>query len=61
MVPAGASSAVPLPYITFHVDFKGTSPIDVADFDAAAFIQNVCKSHTDEILAKLAPHLGESV
>jgi len=59
LVPAGTSptAPTPLPHITFHVDYKGSVPIDVADFDAAAFIQKVCTSHTDEILTKLAPHL----
>lgn len=58
LVPAGMSASTPLPHITFHVDFKGAVPIDVADFDATAFIQKVCKRHTEEILTKLAPHLA---
>jgi hypothetical protein len=57
LVPAGTSATAPLPHITFHADFKGSVPIDVADFDATAFIQKICKSHTEEILTKLAPHL----
>lgn len=62
LVPAGeASPAVPVPHITYHVDYRGTASIDVAELDVAAFIQKVCKGHTEEILDKLAPHLRESV
>ena len=58
LAPTSASASAPLPHITFHADFKGSVPIDVADFDATAFIQKVCKSHTEEIMTKLAPHLA---
>ncbi|MGE3311423.1 MAG: hypothetical protein AB7O66_15760 [Limisphaerales bacterium] len=57
LVTADMPANAPLPHITFHVDFKGSVPIDVADFDAAAFIQKVRKDHSAEILGKLAPHL----
>ncbi len=47
-----------VPHITFHVDFRGLSPIAVSDFDAEAFMKNVRESHAREILAKIAPHLS---
>lgn len=51
-------SGKPVPHITFHVDFRGLTPIAVAEFDAETFMKNVRDSHTREILAKLAPHLS---
>ena len=48
-----------LPHITVHLQATGQLPIDVADFDVAAFIENIRGKHSDEILSKLAPHLSQ--
>ncbi len=53
-----AEPGIPVPHITFHVDFRGLAPIGVAEFDAEAFMKNVRDKHTQEILSKLAPHLS---
>lgn len=53
-----ADPGKPLPHITVHVDFRGLVPIGVAEFDAEAFMKNVRDKHTEEILAKLTPHLS---
>jgi hypothetical protein len=58
-LPAGATPGQQLPHITLHLDMRGLVPIDVAEFDAKAFIENVRENHTSEILAKLAPHLAQ--
>ncbi len=57
LLPAGAQPGEQFPHITFHLDVRGLTPIDVAEFDAKAFIENVRQKHTDEIISKLAPHL----
>jgi len=59
LLPAGASPGEQIPHITFHLDMRGFVPIDVAEFDAKAFIENVRVKHTEEILSKLAPHLAQ--
>ena len=46
-----------LPHVTVHVQATGQLPIDIADFDVAAFIDNIRNKHTEEIVSKLAPHL----
>lgn len=56
--PAEAKSGRQVPHITFHLDVRGRMPIDVAGFDAEAFMKNVRENHAREILSKLAPHLS---
>ena len=55
--PADAKSGRQVPHITFHLDVRGLVPIDVAGFDAEAFMKNVRENHSRDILSKLAPHL----
>ncbi|MEO8428685.1 MAG: hypothetical protein ABI651_16420 [Verrucomicrobiota bacterium] len=57
LAPDEAKSGRQLPHITFQLDVRGLAPVDVAKFDAEAFIKNVRDNHTHEILSKLAPHL----
>ncbi len=56
--PADAKSGRQVPHITFHLDVRGLVPIDVAGFDAEAFMKNVRENHSRDILSKLAPHLS---
>lgn len=57
-VAAGnADPGAQVPHITFHLDVRGLSPIEVAQLDAKAFLRNVIDIRTKEILTKLAPHL----
>jgi len=55
--PTGAASKL-VPYITFQTEVKGVMPIAVAELDVQTFIRNVCQRHTENVLAKLAPHLS---
>ena len=58
LFPDEAKSGRQVPHITFQLDVRGTMPIDVAGFDAEAFMKNVRENHSREILSKLAPHLS---
>lgn len=57
--PAGVVPGTVLPHFTCHFDVRGIAPIAVSEFDANAFIENVRRSQSQEILAKLAPHLAK--
>ncbi len=46
-----------LPHVTMHIQATGQVPIEVANLDVAAFIENIRDKHTEEVMMKLAPHL----
>lgn len=54
----GNAPTASVPHITFHVDFKGLTPIRLDEFDAEAFMKNIHETHASELLSSLAPHLS---
>jgi hypothetical protein len=52
------SEGAELPYVTFHLQVDGRLPISAAEFDPAAFINNVRENQSRDLLSKLAPHLA---
>jgi hypothetical protein len=46
-----------LPHVTMHIQATGQVPIEVANLDVTAFIENIRDKHTEEVMMKLAPHL----
>lgn len=48
------------PHLCAMAEVRGTEPIAVAEFDAAAFMSNVSSRQMEEILRRIAPHLHES-
>ena len=59
VVVTDSSDAGNLPHLTFHMSLTGQKTLVLADFDAAAFIQNSRDKFSSEILQKLAPHLAK--
>jgi len=53
-----AKSGLEVPHITVQLEARGLAPIDLAKFDAEAFINNIRENLSREIISKLSPHLA---
>lgn len=47
-----------VPHIVFHSEVRGTASMPVAELDVQAFIRNISRRHTEEVLSKVAPQLS---
>jgi len=55
---AELKSGTEIPHLTVQLEARGIAPIELAKFDAEAFINNVRENYSREIISKLSPHLA---